>query len=67
MYPKEYKVKYGKGPTGKSKEVLLDQHLKVGKDIRNLIRIYFFYDSEKDLVVVGSLPEHLKSVNKSKK
>ena len=67
MYPKEYKVKYGKGPTGKSKEVLLDQHLKVGKDSRNLIRIYFFYDNVNDLVVVGSLPEHLKSFNKNKR
>lgn len=67
MYPKEYKVKYGKGPTGKSKEVLLDQHLKVGKDNRNLIRIYFFYDNINNLVVVGSLPEHLKSLNKNKR
>ena len=67
MYPKEYKVKYGKGPTGKSKEVLLDQHLKVGTDNRNLIRIYFFYDNVNDLVVVGSLPEHLKFFNKNKK
>jgi len=60
MYPKEYKVKYGKGPTGKSREVPLNHHLKVGIDNRNIIRIYFFYDKEEDLVVVGSLPEHLK-------
>lgn len=65
-YSKEYKVKYGKGPTGKSKEVLLDQHLKVGNDNRNLLRIYFFYDYEKNVVVVGSLPKHLKSVYKKK-
>lgn len=65
-YSKKYKVKYGKGQTGKSKEVLLDQHLKVGNDSKNMLRIYFFYDNEKNLVVVGSLPKHLNSVHKKK-
>lgn len=63
MYPIEYKVKYGLGPTGRPKEVFFEQDLKLG--IRN--RIYFFYDNENDLVVVGSLPEHLSYVDKSKK
>ena len=26
----------------------------------NLIRIYFLYDSQRDVIVVGSLPYHLK-------
>ncbi len=65
-YPKEYKIKYKIGPKGKPVEVPLDMHLKVGKGKENLIRIYFYYDKEKDLVVVGSLPYHLKAVNKVK-
>jgi|LSQX01.2.fsa_nt_gb hypothetical protein len=66
MYTKEYKVKYRKNQNVKSKEVLLDQHLKVGKGNKDNLRIYFFYDEEKDLIVVGSLPKHLSAVNKKK-
>ena len=62
MLFRSYKI----GPKGKPVEVLLDMHLKVGIGKENLIRIYFYYDKEKDLVVVGSLPYHLKSVNKAK-
>lgn len=65
-YPKEYKIKYKIGPKGKPVEVPLDMHLKVGIGKENLIRIYFYYDKEKDLVVVGSLPYHLKAVNRVK-
>lgn len=66
MYTKEYKVKYRKGQAGKPREVLLDQHLKVGKGNKDNLRIYFFYDEEKELIVVGSLPKHLSAVNKKK-
>ena len=66
MYTKEYKVKYRRNQNVKSKEVLLDQHLKVGKGNKDNLRIYFFYDEEKDLIVVGSLPKHLSAVNKKK-
>lgn len=66
MYTKEYKVKYRKNQNIKLKEVLLDQHLKVGKGNKDNLRIYFFYDEEKDLIVVGSLPKHLSAVNKKK-
>ncbi len=48
MYTKEYKVKYRKGQAGKPREVLLDQHLKVGKGNKDNLRIYFFYDEEKE-------------------
>ena len=64
-YTNEYKVKYGKGPSGKAKETLLDQHLKVGVG-KDLLRIYLFFDSEKKLIVVGSLPKHLSAVYKKK-
>ena len=37
-----------------------DEHLKVGKTAGNLIRIYFLYDDERKVIVVGSLPHHLK-------
>ncbi|MEL7648672.1 MAG: hypothetical protein AAGU76_11300 [Sedimentibacter sp.] len=61
-YSFEYKVKYGVGFTGKPKEVALNQHLKVGNENKNLLRIYFFYDNDKKLIVVGSLPKHLKTI-----
>lgn len=32
----------------------------VGSTAGNLIRIYFLYDSQRDVIVVGSLPYHLK-------
>lgn len=41
---------------------MLDLHLKVGNDSENLLRIYFLYDKEKKLIVVGSLPKHLKTL-----
>jgi len=61
-YSKEYKVKYGLGFKGKPVEVPLDLHLKVGNDSKNLLRIYFFFDKIKQLIVIGSLPRHLKTV-----
>jgi hypothetical protein len=61
-YSGEYKIKYYVGADGKRHESPLDWHLKVGNDSENLIRIYFLYDSEKQLIVVGSLPKHLKTL-----
>ena len=55
----EYKIKYYKDRPDKPKESLLDLHLRIGNDNEKLIRIYFLYDKEKKLIVVGSLPEHL--------
>lgn len=60
MYASQYKIKYRMGTKGKPVESVLDEHLKVGSTAGNLIRIYFLYDSQRDVIVVGSLPYHLK-------
>ncbi|MDR1835198.1 MAG: DUF3450 domain-containing protein [Fusobacteriaceae bacterium] len=63
-YPREYKVHYSHNPfTGKKKEVGLNLHLRSGVDSENLVRIYFLWDGEKKLVVIGSLPDHLPPPN----
>jgi len=56
---KDYKIKYAIGFDGEKVETALDRHLKIGNKNEDLIRIYFLYDSEKQLIVVGSLPKHL--------
>jgi len=56
----EYFVKYPAGnPLGSKR--FLEQHLKKGndRDKRFCFRLYFFWDKEKRLVVVGWLPSHL--------
>lgn len=40
----------------------MDYHLKVGNKSEHLIRIYFFHDEERKLIVVGYLPDHLDCV-----
>lgn len=60
--PTEYKIKYFIGARGKPVESPLDYHLRVGNDPENLLRIYFLHDDEKKLIVVGSLPRHLRAV-----
>ena len=60
--PSQYKVKYFAGKRGKPVESPLDFHLAVGNDPQNLLRIYFLHDDEKQLIVVGSLPRHLRAV-----
>ena len=60
MYSNQYKIKYKTGFKGKPVETPLNEHLKVGKTAGNLIRIYFLYDDERKVIVVGSLPHHLK-------
>ncbi|MDX9888204.1 MAG: hypothetical protein RBS51_02945 [Anaerovoracaceae bacterium] len=61
-YPLEYKIKYYRDERGKKHESVLDLHLKSGTGTENLLRIYFLYDKEKQLIVVGSLPKHLKTL-----
>ncbi len=53
-----YFVKY---PLGTVKNQFLDLHLRKGstKDDRVCMRIYFFWDADKNRVVVGWLPGHL--------
>lgn len=60
--PVQYKIKYFPGAKGKLVESPLDWHLCVGSDPETLLRIYFLHDDDKKLIVVGSLPRHLKSV-----
>jgi flagellar motility protein MotE (MotC chaperone) len=55
----DYRIKYYAGARGKPVESTLDLHLRVGNDSENLLRIYFLYDKEKKLIVVGSMPDHL--------
>ncbi len=61
--PKEYKIKYYTGFKGKPVESLLDLHLRVGNSAEDLIRIYFLYDKDKKVIVVGSLPKHLPTLS----
>lgn len=64
-YPGDYKIKYFKGADGKLHEDPLDYHLKVGNDSEKLLRIYFLFDKEKKIIVVGSLPKHLPTLSYS--
>ncbi len=54
----EYFVAY---PVGGQLNRMLDLHLKRGsdRDARNCLRIYFFWDAEEKVIVVGWLTSHL--------
>lgn len=57
-FEEQYKVPYASGshkPTNRK----LDYHLKIGNKTEHLVRIYFFHDEDKKLIVIGSLPDHL--------
>ena len=60
--PSEYRIKYFKNAQGKETDSDLNYHLRVGNDSENLLRIYFLHDDERRLIVIGSLPDHLRSV-----
>ena len=60
--PAEYRIKYFRDAQGRERDSDLDYHLRVGNDPENLLRIYFLHDDEKQLIVVGSLPDHLRAV-----
>ncbi len=58
-YYQEYHVPYD-APTKRSNgDRELDYHLGWGNSSDGLLRIYFFHDDKKKLIVVGSLPLHL--------
>lgn len=59
----DYKIKYFDGHTGRKTESALDFHLKCGVDSEHLIRIYYLHDDNKKLIVIGSMPEHLPTMN----
>lgn len=60
--PSEYRIKYYKNAQGKDADSDLDYHLRVGNDPENLLRIYFLHDDARRRIVIGSLPDHLKTV-----
>ena len=60
--PSEYRIKYFRNVQGKEQDSDLNYHLRVGNDPENLLRIYFLHDDEQKLIVIGSLPDHLRSV-----
>ena len=60
--PAEYRIKYFRDSQGRERDSDLDYHLRVGNDPENLLRIYFLHDDERQLIVVGSLPDHLRAV-----
>ncbi|HOO25810.1 MAG TPA: hypothetical protein PKW24_04305, partial [Clostridiales bacterium] len=62
-FPTEYKIKYKPGFKGKPVETVMDWHLRVGVDSAKLLRIYFLYDNEKQLIVIGYLPGHLSTAS----
>jgi hypothetical protein len=49
--------------TWKGKEILLDRRVKHGVDPARLIRVYFHYDEDTQVAVVGWLPTHLAITN----
>lgn len=61
-FPGEYRMKYYKDGQGNEMDSDLDYHLRVGNKSEYLLRIYFLHDDENQLIVVGSLPDHLSSV-----
>lgn len=62
-YPGEYKIKYRLGHKGRPVETAMNMHLKLGNDNNNMIRIYFLLDREEKLIVIGSMPDHLPTLN----
>lgn len=65
LFPKDYRVQYTPGPGEGIRDWDLDRHLRRGSG-DDLIRIYFFWDSRNQKVIVGSLPEHLKTMRDPK-
>ena len=60
--PSQYKVKYTMAGDKRRKEVPLNLHLRVGRTPSDLLRVYFFLDKERQLIVIGSLPHHLGTI-----
>ena len=60
-FPQEYQVPYG----GDGRTAELSLHLKAtGKNVK--LRIYFLLDTDRKLLVVGSLPKHLSTAKYGK-
>jgi len=61
-YPGQYKVNNYKELGGNVATKELKFHLKSGNKAEHLVRIYFFFDDARKLIVVGSMPDHLDTV-----
>lgn len=58
----QYHIPYADKPNAKEKMHPLKLHLKVRNDSASLLRIYFFLDKRRQLIVIRSLPHHLKTI-----
>ena len=56
-YPEDYVISH------KNTNVELTHHLKVGKDSKHLVRIYFHYDKADQTILIGSMPKHLRTIS----
>lgn len=61
MFPSDYSVPVIQN--GQTISRTLDLHIKYGVDPQHWIRIYFFYDEAEERVVVGYMPDHLRTVS----
>lgn len=61
-YPGQYKIANYKEFGGNIVTKDLKFHLKSGNKSEHLVRIYFFFDDARKLIVVGSMPDHLDTV-----
>lgn len=62
-YPGQYKITNYKEYGGKITTRELRWHFKAGVDPAHLVRVYFFFDDARKLIVVGSMPGHLDTVS----
>jgi len=56
-YPEDYCISHN------SKSIQLTHHLKIGKDSKRLVRIYFYYDKADQTILIGSMPKHLRTTS----
>lgn len=61
MFPSDYSVPVLQN--GRTVSRTLDLHIKYGVDPQHWIRIYFYYDESARRVVVGYMPDHLRTVS----
>lgn len=61
--PEQYNIPYFPDERGRVVDSPLDYHLRVGNAPENLLRIYFLHDDAKKLIVIGSLPRHLRAIS----
>lgn len=61
-YASYYKIPNYENLKGEFETRELSWHMKNGNNAEYLVRIYFFFDDERKLIVVGSLPDHLPTV-----